>query len=565
MVEDHIKHNIVRVPAAGGSGKGAYFRQAVGIPQGSVLSGLLCNYFFGHIEKRLLGDVLDGGGGGGGGARGLSSRAVGLESCSDSIGGGSGGQDEGAASSFGPPTGGKRARPGGREREREREREGESPPKFARISLSCSRLGDSAASDSDRASRGGVLGVPNGRGGGGGSDVNRGPHETPQRQSRRSTANQNGREHGSYGGERCRLGGIVDDEQRGRGPAVGEESGGERPFPDPEGDCTLLRQVDDFLLISTSKAKAESFVRVMHDEVKTGNWGFSVHEAKTLVNFDMVLESSKGGGGPGQQPVRRQVRRVEGDMFPWCGVRFDTRTCEVMANYSRYSKAGVAESLTVDSRRPGTCLVGKMKRFLSPKCHALMLDEGEHLGINSRNTVLLNVYEMLLVCAAKTATSALRLPRGPAGNASLLSNGALETTAYAYSLIQSRSNRRKGSFGTSRGVRCVCKIHRFEVTWLGLHAFREMFGAFARKDRGFARCKLEVERALRETAGSRGGGFEGFSRNMRKGKEGAAAAGWGEGATPDTQHGVRRGRAYGRLRRVVRSPDALSLLQNLTS
>ncbi|CAN0436899.1 unnamed protein product, partial [Ectocarpus sp. 13 AM-2016] len=61
------------------------------------------------------------------------------------------------------------------------------------------------------------------------------------------------------------------------------------------------------------------------------------------------------------------------------------------ASASRYSKAGVAESLTVDSRRAGACLVGKMKRFLSPKCHALMLDEGEHLGINSRNTVLLNV------------------------------------------------------------------------------------------------------------------------------------------------------------------------------
>ena len=67
-------------------------------------------------------------------------------------------------------------------------------------------------------------------------------------------------------------------------------------------------------------------------------------------------------------------------------------------------------------------------------------------------------YEMLLVCAAKTAASALRLPRGPAGNAALLSSGALETTAYAYSLIQSRSNRRKGSFGTSKGVRCVCKV-----------------------------------------------------------------------------------------------------------
>lgn len=239
----------------------ALLSQAVGIPQGSVLSGLLCNYFFGHIEKRLLGDILDGSvperphlppGGGGGEARGPSARAVGLESRSDGIGGGSVSQDEGATSSFAPPARGKRARPG----EREREREGERPPKFAGISPSCSCLGDAAAPDSDRASRRGVLGVPNGRGGGG-SDGNRGPHETPQRQSCRNTANQNGRGRGSYGpvggargGERCRLGGNGDDEQRGRGPAEGEESGEERPFPDPEGDCTLLRQVDDFLLVS---------------------------------------------------------------------------------------------------------------------------------------------------------------------------------------------------------------------------------------------------------------------------------------------------------------------------
>lgn len=27
MVEDHIAHNVVRVPAAGGSGRGAYFQQ----------------------------------------------------------------------------------------------------------------------------------------------------------------------------------------------------------------------------------------------------------------------------------------------------------------------------------------------------------------------------------------------------------------------------------------------------------------------------------------------------------------------------------------------------------
>lgn len=109
------------------------------------------------------------------------------------------------------------------------------------------------------------------------------------------------------------------------------------------------------------------------------------------------------------------------------------------------------------------------------------------------------------------------------------------------------------------------QIHRFEVTWLGLHAFREVFGAFARKDRGFARCKLDVEKALMETAGSRGGGFDGIYRKKSKGKEVAAAAGGEEGATSNTPHGVRRGRAYDRLRRVVRSPDALSLMQTLTS
>lgn len=58
--------------------------------------------------------------------------------------------------------------------------------------------------------------------------------------------------------------------------------------------------------------------------------------------------------------------------------------------FGRYSKSNVSESVTVESRRAGACLMGKMKRFVSPKCHALMLDEGE-LGINSRQAVMLNV------------------------------------------------------------------------------------------------------------------------------------------------------------------------------
>eukprot|EP00752_Nemacystus_decipiens_P012225 g10838.t1 len=528
MVEDHITHNVVRVPAAGGSGRGAYFQQAVGIPQGSVLSGLLCNYFFGHIERCLLGGVLetrrhsthnDGGAnqaaaasgfrgadGGGEGEDGVRGRAL----CWDS-------GTTGASSSSGS----------------RRPAESLSPVRSA-TGRKRPRLAAEGTEEQEQEEEGGDK-EEDGRGDGAGA---RGVSRAIRNPSRRARAAETDRR----------------ASQGSAGAGTSSGGGGGGVFPDPEGDCTLLRQVDDFLLISTSRAKAEAFVRVMHDKRKTGKWGFSVHEAKTVVNFEMALEEERAGG------PARQVRRVEGRMFPWCGLRFDTATCEVMANYSRYTKSSVSESLTVESRSAGACLMGKMKRFMSPKCHALMLDEGE-LGINSRSTVLLNVYEMLLVCAAKTAASALRLPRGPAGNAPLLSRGALETTAYAYSLIQSRSNRRKGSFGTSKGVWCVCKIYRFEVTWLGLHAFREVFAAFSRKDRGFTHCKLDMEKALVEAAGSTGGGVIDGGTTKPPAVEGSH--GWRKERAP--ANGARRGGAFNRLRHVVRSPDAMSLLHTLTA
>ncbi|CAM9377315.1 unnamed protein product, partial [Pylaiella littoralis] len=454
--------------------------------------------------------------------------------------------------------GGKRARLGGAGGARKQQEDGQGGLRAARTEASSYRL-DEATEGSSRAPHG-RAGMPRASADPGIPGFARLSHSQTARECHSRATTQGVR---TVGNPCCD---YNEDGGHPVGGAWGE--GGGCPFPNPEGDCTLLRQVDDFLLITTSKAKAEAFVRVMHDKSKTREeWGFSVHEAKSVVNFDMALE---GGEQPGQPT--RQVRRAEGTMFPWCGIRFDTRTCEVMANYSRYSKSSVSESLTVESRRAGACLVGKMKRFMSPKCHALMLDEGE-LGINSRNTVLLNVYEMLLVCAAKTAASALRLPRGPAGNASLLSNGALETTAYAYSLIQSRSNRRKGSFGTSKGVRCICKIHRFEVTWLGLHAFREVFGAFSRKDPGFTRCKLDMENAiLVETIAGSGGGADkednktgrGGARQEAEGSGGRGAGGTAAAAAA-ARRNPRRGGAYNRLRHVMRSPDALSLLHTLTT
>lgn len=48
LLDEHVRNNLVRM------GK-EYFRQRSGIPQGSVLSSLLCNFFYAELEREVLG------------------------------------------------------------------------------------------------------------------------------------------------------------------------------------------------------------------------------------------------------------------------------------------------------------------------------------------------------------------------------------------------------------------------------------------------------------------------------------------------------------------------------
>jgi len=72
----------------------------------------------------------------------------------------------------------------------------------------------------------------------------------------------------------------------------------------------LVRIVDDFLLISTSKEVANGFLRKMTKGV--AELGVVINKAKTVVSFD-----TKEGG-----------TCVEGEDFPWCGMMFDVESCE---------------------------------------------------------------------------------------------------------------------------------------------------------------------------------------------------------------------------------------------
>lgn len=50
LLDEHVRHNLVKI------GK-KYFRQRNGIPQGSVLSSILCNFFYAELEREVLGFI----------------------------------------------------------------------------------------------------------------------------------------------------------------------------------------------------------------------------------------------------------------------------------------------------------------------------------------------------------------------------------------------------------------------------------------------------------------------------------------------------------------------------
>lgn len=56
LLHEHISNNIVKI------GK-KFYRQSEGIPQGSVVSSLLCNYFYAELESKHLSFLQDGRGG----------------------------------------------------------------------------------------------------------------------------------------------------------------------------------------------------------------------------------------------------------------------------------------------------------------------------------------------------------------------------------------------------------------------------------------------------------------------------------------------------------------------
>ena len=121
-------------------------------------------------------------------------------------------------------------------------------------------------------------------------------------------------------------------------------------FLQDDGDL-LLRMIDDFLIITTDRSKAEQFLHTMH----SGNpdYGIKVRPSKSLVNFDCVV---KGFTVP---------RAKNTATFPYCGTMIHTKTLEINPDPERRMetcKILITDDLAEANRRSndGLCECGEM-------------------------------------------------------------------------------------------------------------------------------------------------------------------------------------------------------------
>ncbi|KAL9242093.1 hypothetical protein vseg_016128 [Gypsophila vaccaria] len=223
-------------------------------------------------------------------------------------------------------------------------------------------------------------------------------------------------------------------------------------FPLPE--SMLLRFVDDYLFISTSKKQALTFYTRLRRGFREYNC--YMNQGKFCTNFDC---------GSLQSGSKRMLTGSDGVSFvQWSGLLINISNLEVQADYSRYLNDHLSSTLTVNwQHKPGGILRGKLCAYMRPKCHPIFYD----LTINSPATIKLNVYQSFVLCAMKFHCYVRELSTWcnlPPKTHLTSIEGSLR---YMYKLMK----RRIFKVVSSSVSQPFIQVSKQEVQWLGLTAY----------------------------------------------------------------------------------------------
>lgn len=201
-------------------------------------------------------------------------------------------------------------------------------------------------------------------------------------------------------------------------------------FLDPK-NSMLVRLIDDFLLITTDKRTAKTFLQVMtqpHEQ-----YGIAVNPQKTLTNFEAAVEAHKiprhqGAGG-----------------FPYCGMTIDVVSLDIGRDRQRKDHI-LSNGLTVDlTKRAGASFRRKVRLSFVQQMHKMLLD----VPLNSPERVFSTLLESFSETLMKMHAYLRSMPRRQQPNEEMLMQVADELLQLGMrSVCQPRVNGGKASEST---------------------------------------------------------------------------------------------------------------------
>ncbi|XP_076902584.1 LOW QUALITY PROTEIN: telomerase reverse transcriptase-like [Bidens hawaiensis] len=223
---------------------------------------------------------------------------------------------------------------------------------------------------------------------------------------------------------------------------------------DESSDFMLLRFIDDFLFISTSKKLALGFLSRLERGFCEYNCNMKKEKFGLSFDFDKIKSKSN-------MPYVYE----DGNKFlPWSGLFVNCKTLEVQADYTRYLDSHLRSTLTVCWQGdPGQHFRKKMCDYLRPKCHVIFFDS----NINSASVVRLNIHQVFLLCAMKFHCYACHLSDVCSFDSGAYFDIIRNSLRYMYRLMKRRAY-------CMHGIRPILKVKRWEVEWLGLTAYIEV-------------------------------------------------------------------------------------------
>ena len=229
----------------------------------------------------------------------------------------------------------------------------------------------------------------------------------------------------------------------------------------------LVRIVDDFLLVTTDKGTSTRFLNNLRAGIP--RLGVHTNNAKTRTSYDTIDNDTDRSI---KSFPKALVNGSNGEsFFAWCGMLFDTNTCEVRIDYARFAGDRAVDALTVERvSRGGAHLPKRMKSFIWPRCQPILFD----FRINTRDTVIVNFYQMMLLCAVKSMHYISGMSGGVERNVEFFLASIEDTISYAFSLICSRLQAAAADISWHRTCRRTFRtdMTRYCAHWLGKHAFR---------------------------------------------------------------------------------------------